>query len=81
MQRIQAQLPDDTAQRLRALSAQEGVSVAELLRRGAEMVLRQGPHETPEERRRRARLAVGRFSDAPDVAVQHDKHLDEAFGG
>ncbi len=80
MKRIQAQLSEETARRLRALSAQEGVSVAELLRRGADLVLRQGPHDTPEERRRRARAVVGRFSDAPEVAREHDEHLDEAFG-
>lgn len=80
MQRIQAQLPDATAQRLRELSAQEGVSVAELLRRGAELVLRQGLHDTPESRRRRALAVVGRFADAADVAATHDEHLDEAFG-
>lgn len=54
--------------------------MAELLRRGAELVLRQGPHDTPDERRRRARAVVGRFSDAPDAAVEHDEHLDAAFG-
>jgi len=80
MHRIQAQLPADTLHRLRALSVREGVSIAELLRRGAELVLRQGPHDTPDERRRRARAVVGRFSDAPDAAVEHDEHLDEAFG-
>jgi uncharacterized protein involved in type VI secretion and phage assembly len=80
MKRIQAQLPEDTARRLRALSAQEGVSVAELLRRGAELVLRVGPQDSPEERRRRARGVVARFSDAPEIAREHDEHLDEAFG-
>ena len=72
MQRIQAQLSEDTLRRLKALSAQEGVSVAELLRRGAELVLRQGPHDTPEERQTRARAVVGRFSDDPRVARDHD---------
>ncbi len=79
MRRIQAQLPEETARRLRELSVQEGVSVAELLRRGAELVLRQGPHDTAEARRRRALAVVGRFTDAPDVASQHDAHLDEAY--
>jgi hypothetical protein len=80
VRRIQAQLPEETARRLRELSLQEGVSVAELLRRGAELVLRQGPHDTPEERRRRARSIIGRFTDEPSVAAEHDEHLDEAFG-
>lgn len=62
------------------MSMQEGVSVAELLRRGAELVLRHGPLDTPQERRRRARAVVGRFADHPGVAAEHDRHLDEALG-
>jgi hypothetical protein len=80
MQRIQAQLSDETVRRLKELSAQEGVSVSELLRRGADLVLRQGPHDTPEARRERARAVIGRFSDAADVARDHDAHLDDAYG-
>jgi len=78
--RIQAQLPDDLARRLRALARERDVSIAELLRQGAELVLRQAPHDAPEERRRRALAAVGRFSDDPRVAAEHDRHLEEAFG-
>lgn len=62
------------------MSTQEGVSVAELLRRGAELVLRQGPLDTPEERRRQARAVIGRFADDPRVAAEHDRHIDEALG-
>jgi hypothetical protein len=80
MRRIQAQLSEETIRRLRAMSAHEGVSIAELLRRGAELVLEHGPRDTPDERRRRARAVIGRFSDAPHVARDHDEHLDEAFG-
>lgn len=80
MKRVQAQLTEDVAGRLSAMSAQEGVSVSELLRRGAELVLRQGMQDTPEERRRRARSVVGRFSDGAGAAVDHDRYLDEAFG-
>jgi len=40
MRRIQAQLPDETVARLRAMSAQQGVSVSALLRRGADLLLR-----------------------------------------
>lgn len=80
MRRIQAQLSEETATRLRTMSKQEGVSVAELLRRGAELVLRQGPLDTPQERRQRARAVIGRFEDGPRVAAEHDRHLDEALG-
>ena len=80
MHRIQVELSDETVRRLRTMSADEGVSIAELLRRGAELVLQEGPHDAPDERRRRARAVIGRFSDSPKVAREHDQHLDEAFG-
>jgi Ribbon-helix-helix protein, copG family len=79
MLRVQAQLTEEQARRLKALAREEGVSVAALLRRGADLVLERGAGETPEERRRRALEAVGRFTDAPDVARRHDDHLDEAY--
>jgi hypothetical protein len=78
--RIQAQLTENQARQLRELAAEEGVSVAELLRRGADLVLERRPLDTSEDRRRRARSAVGRFADADtQVAARHDEHLDEAF--
>ncbi len=79
MLRIQAQLTEEQARRLKTLAADEGVSVAALLRRGADLVLDQVAGETREDRRRRALEAVGRFTDAADVARRHDKHLDEAY--
>jgi hypothetical protein len=80
MLRVQAQLTETQARRLRELAREEGVSVAALLRRGAELVLSEGAGETREDRRRRALEAVGRFADAADGARRHDDHLDEAFG-
>jgi len=78
---MQAQLTEDQARRLRVLAAEEGVSVAELLRRGAEHVLSAGAGDSPEARRRRALRAVGRFrDDRSDTARDHDAALDAAFG-
>lgn len=78
MHRIQAQLTEEQARRLRSLAAEEGVSIAELLRRGADLVLERAPFETREERKRRAMAVVGRFADeAPNVAREHDSYLDE----
>lgn len=79
MLRIQAQLTEEQARRLRSLAAEEGVSIAALLRRGADLVLGQGAGETREDRRNRALAAVGRFTDAADVARRHDEHLDDAY--
>jgi len=81
MIRMQAQLTDDQARRLKTLAAEEGVSVAELLRRGAEHVLSAGAGDNPEARRLRALRAVGRFrDDRSDIARDHDAALDAAFG-
>ena len=81
MLRVQAHLTEDQARRLRELASEEGVSVAALLRRGADLVLEQAPLGTPEERTRRALAAVGAFrSDADDVSRRHDAYLDEIYG-
>ncbi|MEJ7797234.1 MAG: hypothetical protein WKF42_01950 [Solirubrobacteraceae bacterium] len=79
MLRVQAQLTEEQARRLRARAEEEGVSVAALLRRGADLVLEQGGGETLQDRRARALAAVGRFEDGKDVARRHDEYLDEAF--
>lgn len=80
MVRMQAQLTDVQAARLRELAAERGVSVAELLRRGADLVLSEEGPVSREERKRRALGAVGRFPDtASDVAVEHDRYLDDAY--
>lgn len=78
MIRIQAQLTEEQAGRIRARAAEEGVSVAELLRRGADLVLAQAPHETREHRKQRAMAAVGLFADVEsDVGREHDAYLDD----
>lgn len=79
MLRVQAQLTEEQARRLKSLAGDEGVSVAALLRRGADLVLDQGGGETKQDRRDRALTAVGRFEDGPDVARRHDEHLDATF--
>jgi len=78
--RIQAQLTEEQARQLRERAADEGVSLAELLRQGADLVLERGPQDTNADRQRRALSAVGRFVDVDaSVAARHDEFLDEAF--
>lgn len=78
--RVQAQLTAEQLRRLKALASEEGVSVAELLRRGADHVLAAGAGDTAEARRRRALSAVGRFRDERnDVAREHDRALDRVL--
>lgn len=75
--RTQVQLTDTQMRRLRAAAAREGVSIAELVRRGIDLYLK------PDDRQRqidRALAAIGRFSDAAaDVSERHDDYLDPAY--
>jgi len=80
MQRLQVQLTDDQVRDLKSLAREKGVSVSELLRRGADEVIRtNGP--TLAERYERAWNAVGVIKgDAQDVAERHDDYLAEIYG-
>jgi hypothetical protein len=82
MVRTQVQLSADQVARLKARALEEGVSLAELVRRAVERYLAEEEGGGYEERARRALEAVGRFaSGAGDVGEAHDRHLDEAFRG
>jgi hypothetical protein len=77
MIRTQIQLSEDQARRLKHLSAQRGVSVAELIREGADRVLAESDVDT---RWQRASELIGRYSDtATDVATDHDRYLEQAY--
>lgn len=80
MQRVQVQLTDEQVRNLKSLAREKGISVSELLRRGADEVIRtNGP--TLAERYERAWGAVGIIKgDGADVAERHDDHLAEIYG-
>ena len=79
MVRTQIQLTEEQMQALRQLSAEQGRSVAELVRTGVDHVLRES---TREIRVKRFLSAVGKFnSGLKDIARNHDKYLDEDFPG
>ena len=59
MIRIQVRLRKEQVEALRAMAQAEGVSVAELIRRGADMVIARGASATRAARVRRARSVVG----------------------
>jgi hypothetical protein len=74
--RTQIQLSDDQARGLKRLAAQRGVSMAELIREGAERVLAESDVD---ERWKRASELIGRYHDpAPDVSSHHDRLAEEA---
>jgi hypothetical protein len=81
MVRTQIQLTEQQARRLRAQARELGVSLAEVIRRHVERGLADETANRASLYDRAARV-VGRFTDrrgAPDVAIQHDRYLDEAF--
>ncbi len=76
MVRTQIQLTEEQAERLKAVAAKRGVSMAEMVRQGIEIVLRQAGEKSPEDLRRRAVQAAGRYrSGLHDVATRHDRYL------
>jgi len=81
MIRTQIQLTEQQAEALRSLAKRDHVSLAEVIRRGLDDVLARAAVAPQAELERRAIEIAGRFaSGGSDVAIEHDKYLDEAFG-
>ncbi len=81
MIRTQIQLSDEQARRAKAMARREGVSMAEIVRRGLDRLIAE---EEPSraDRWAEAEALVGAFLDAAgarDVATRHDAYLDEAY--
>jgi hypothetical protein len=80
MLRTQVQIEEDQMVWLRAKAKAKGVSVSQLIREGIHFY-RIHEERFPENRKRKALDAVGRFaSRASDVSVRHDDYLAEAYG-
>ena len=76
MVRTQVQLTEEQARRLRALAREEGVSLAEMVRRAVEGYLQEKENGGFAERAEGALAAVGRFaSGLRDVSEEHDRYL------
>lgn len=81
MIRTQVQLTQDQLRRLRKLAVEEGVSVAEMVRRSVDRALGEG---TPSRRQlyERAAQLIGTFADreqATDLSSGHDRYLEDAY--
>lgn len=56
-------------------------SVSDLVRESVVRFLRETPRANRLELARRADALIGKFrSGTPDLAVEHDRYLEEAFG-
>lgn len=81
MIRTQIQLTEAQARKLRAKAKEEGLSLAETIRRFVDRGLEDEMSDRASLYGRAAR-AIGRFPDrrgARDLAARHDHYLDEAF--
>ena len=81
MVRTQIQLSEDQAKTLRRLSASRHLSVAELIRRAIDAMIRTSSSADPEERLKRSLEIAGKFgSGKRDISKKHDAYLTEDFG-
>lgn len=77
MVRTIIQLTEEQAKVLKERANSQGVSVSALVRQGVDMVL--SSHLSDAEMRRRAKAAVGFINDEPNMSVDHDKYLSQAY--
>ncbi len=81
MVRTQIQLTDEQARAIKRIASTKGVSVAEIIRRAVEGIIKSSPKADMEERQKRALDIVGRFrSGKRDVSKRHDVYLTDAYG-
>ncbi|MBC8497339.1 MAG: CopG family transcriptional regulator [Anaerolineales bacterium] len=82
MIRTQIQLTEEQHKFLREKAAEYNVSMAELVRRGVNLLAQQQPKPDRAELIRRAKALAGIATDidgATDVSINHDKYLAEIY--
>ena len=80
MVRTQIQLTEDQAKALKKIAQSRHLSVAELIRKAVDTVIKSSSVIDVEERRKRAMDIVGKFgSGKSDVSKKHDLYLTEAY--
>ncbi len=80
MIRIQIQLEEGQASALRRLAAEQGVSVAALIRQGVDAQLRSQANRSGAAHLERLKVRLQRFdSKVTDLGEGHDRYLGEAF--
>ena len=80
MIRTQIQLTERQTERLKSLAKARGVSMAELIRQSVDTLLESSKETDPEERRRMLLSIVGIAGpDVPDLSINHDHYLEEAY--
>jgi hypothetical protein len=81
MVRTQIQLTEEQSRALKKVAAARGESMAEVIRRAVDGVIRSGVAFPADEKKKRALDIVGKFkSGRRDVSKRHDAHLAEVYG-
>jgi hypothetical protein len=81
MTRMQIQLTEKQVEVLKAMAAREGASLAEIVRKAVDLLVRSSRTPSREEFRRRAKEIAGGFSSGrADIARNHDRYLVEQEG-
>ena len=80
MVRTQIQLTEDQAKALKKIAQSRHLSVAELIRKAVDTVIKSSNVTSVEERHKRAMEIVGKFgSGKRDVSKKHDLYLTDAY--
>jgi hypothetical protein len=80
MVRTQIQLTEDQAKALKKIAQSRRLSVAELVRKAVDTVIKSNTGVNTEERHKRAMEIVGKFcSGKRDVSKKHDLYLTEVY--
>ena len=78
--RTQVQLTEEQARALKARARNEERSMAHLVRESVSEYLARRPARNRGDLLQRANALTGRFhSGTPDIAINHDRYLDEAY--
>jgi hypothetical protein len=80
MVRTQIQLTEDQAKALKRMAQSRHLSVAELIRKAVDAIIKSSTVVHAEERHKRAMEIVGKFSSGKrDVSKKHDLYLTDAY--
>jgi predicted DNA-binding ribbon-helix-helix protein len=80
MVRTQIQLTEDQAKALKKIAQSRHLSVAEIIRKAVDTVIKSNTVVNAEERHKRAMEIVGKFSSGKrDVSKKHDLYLTEVY--
>lgn len=79
MVRTQIQLSQDQYRKVKRLAREEGVSLAEIIRRFIDNALGKQPGDRGARYDRAAGLLAAFRAAERDLSTKHDRHLDEVF--